>query len=217
MRAAHWTILGCLLAVVVAMGGCSKSTPPSEPLQNKFSLAVAGFKNPQYNWELLSGCLPDQCNVVQPDVLKKLNTALADALKNKGRAYLSPAMVRQCQELVEFEQRNESQQSAALRYWLKVGRCVPCDYLLVPQLMFWKQREGSDWGVREPASVVMHFYLLDVRNQGIAKTYYFDETQQSLSGNLLEAGTFFKRGAKWVTAERLASDGIADAIQELGL
>lgn len=181
------------------------------------TVAVAGFKNPQYNWELISGCLPEQCNLVKPKVLTQLNGMLLEHMAKTGRAYISPSMVRQCQELVNFEQRNESHQAAALRYWLKVGRCIPCDYLLVPQLMAWKQRDGGEWGVRQPASVVMHFYLLDVRNQGIAKTYYYDETQQPLSGNLLEAGTFFKRGAKWVTAERLANDGIAEAIQELGL
>ncbi|MFW5487251.1 MAG: hypothetical protein ACNI3A_02315 [Desulfovibrio sp.] len=217
MRKANWTIWGCLLVAVFLLSSCAKSPAPFKPLQKDTVLAVAGFKNPRYNWELLAGCMPDQCNIVKPEVLDKLNTMLTDALSASGRNFIGVSMVRQCQELVGFEQRNESQQAAALRYWLNVGRCVPCDYLLVPQLMSWKQRDGGDWGVRQPASVVMHFYLLDIRNQGIVKTSYYDETQEPLSGNLLEAGTFFKRGAKWVTAERLASDGISEAIQELGL
>jgi len=43
----------------------------------------------------------------------------------------------------------------------------------------------------------------------------FDETQQALSENILKAPTFFKRGARWLTAGELSRDGIADILDEI--
>lgn len=204
------------LVLLGALPACQKKALRS-PLPEKDSLAVAAFSNPRYNWQTLAGCLPEQCGLVAPDTLKKLNAMLVDKLAATDRRFASMAAVRQCQEVVTFEHEKVSPRAAALSYWLKVGACVPADYLLVPQVMYYRERVGGDWGVETPASVNMHFYLLDVKNRGVAGRYVYDETQEPLSANLLNTGTFLKRGARWVTAEELAKEAVQTAIEELGL
>lgn len=194
---------------------CGAGAPPLERPESS-TLAVAGFTNPQNTWELLAGCLPEQCVLVEERVLSSLDLALVEVLHDEDVDFLSEARVHQCQELVTSESQTRPR-GAALRYWLQVGNCVPADYLLVPQLIYYHERKGGDWGAEEPASVIMDFFLLDVRNEAILRRYRFEETQQPLSENLLDVGKFVSRGAKWVPAQELAREGIEQAIKEIGL
>jgi hypothetical protein len=42
----------------------------------------------------------------------------------------------------------------------------------------------------------------------------FEETQKSLSENILEAKSFFKKGAKWLTADDLALYGVKEIFRK---
>ncbi len=205
------------LALLVLATGCQKQTPPPRDLTVAKTMAVAPFANPQRASELLSGCDPSMCNIVKPEVMLNLNETLAAELTAQGRAFVPRSAVRGCQEVAKVEDLPGSPQAQALQYWIGVGKCVDVDYLLVPQLMFYRERVGGDWGVSEPASVIMYVYLLDVKNGGIARRFSFDESQSALSSNLLDAGTFFKRGGKWITAEQMSTEAIKEAVRELGL
>ena len=70
--------------------------------------------------------------------------------------------------------------------------------------------------MEDPASVALDFYLIDVKNERMIRSRY-EETQESLIENLLTLQKFADRGGKWVTATRLASDGIEEKLMELGL
>ena len=52
---------------------------------------------------------------------------------------------------------------------------------------------------------------------GLEYSARYEETQVSLIENLFTARKFADRGGKWVTASRLASDGIEEKLTELGL
>jgi hypothetical protein len=67
--------------------------------------------------------------------------------------------------------------------------------------------------VDRPASVGFHLHLYD--QQGLAKIFIFDETQQPLFDNILKLGTFLRRGMKWITADQLAEEGIEKGIKAL--
>jgi hypothetical protein len=194
---------------------CGAGVPALERPEGS-SLAVAGFTNPQNTWELLAGCLPEQCVLVEERVLNQLDLALEETLQGEDVNFVSEPKASQCRELVSSEPQKRPR-IAALRYWLQVGKCIPADYLLVPQLIFYHERRGGDWGAEEPASVVMDFFLLDVRNGTILRRYRFEETQQPLSENLLDVDKFVSRGGKWISAKDLAQEGIEQAIKELGL
>ena len=67
------------------------------------------------------------------------------------------------------------------------------------------------------AAVVINFYLLDVKTGGVVKFFHFDEEQHALTDNLLDAGKFFDRKGRWLTAYELAAEGMRAAVAEFGL
>ena len=207
------TILSILaLVCAVALSACAPKpiTPQARPMGK---IAVAAFSAPKYNWELLAGYLPEEGKGVKQEILSKLDDDLSQALRAHGvKSYITPAATRQCQEIVVFERAGKSRESA-WAYWLNVGRCLPADFILVPQVLSWKELEGGG----NPASVVMDLYLLDVQGQRVVARYHFDETQKALTDNLLDMGKFVRRGGEWVYAEVLAMEGIEAGLREMGL
>jgi len=202
----------CLALLIVA--GCAPKVEQGPRPQGK--LAIAGFSNPVYNWEMLAGYLDEEGKPVPHGTLDELNTVLIDTLaRHQVLEYITPSAVRQCEEVVVFENSGQPRVSA-WKYWLGVGKCMQADYLLVPQVVYWREREGSSAGVTAPASVALELYLINVKQERMTRARY-EETQQSLMENLATAGKFASRGGKWVTALRLASDGLDIKLTELGL
>lgn len=180
------------------------------------TLAVAGFTHPKYNWQLLAGRIPVQGSPVTDETIAALDDVLVNTLESHGVLdYVPPSTTRQCQEIVTY--RNQGQRTSALTYWTEVGRCMKVDYLLVPQVLAWQERVGEELGVTKPAGVTLDFFYLDVNAGQLVVRRHYDEVQSSLSADLGNAGTFFERGAKWVTALRLAQEGIEMKLTEMGL
>nr|WP_321256085.1 hypothetical protein [uncultured Pseudodesulfovibrio sp.] len=206
-------VVVCLSLLVLAGCGTKRTAAVPRP---EGKLAVAGFTNPVYNWELLAGYLDEEGNPAPDGTLETLNMILADTLnKHQVFDYLTPAAVKQCEDVVVFEDSGLPKLSA-WKYWLGVGKCIQADFLLVPQLTTWVERDGSSAGVKRPATVAIDFYLIDVQQERMIRSRY-EETQEALLDNLFSAGKFADRGGKWVTATRLASDGIEEKLMELGL
>ena len=201
---------------LLSLAGCGKSTRTAAVPRPEGKLAVAGFTNPVYNWELLAGYLDEEGKPAPAGTVETLNMILADTLhEHQVFDFVTPDAVKQCQDVVVFEQSGQPKVSA-WKYWLSVGKCIQADYLLVPQLTTWHERVGSSGGVQDPASVAIDFYLIDVKQERMIRSRY-EETQQSLLENLYKANKFAARGGKWVTATRLAQDGIDEKLMELGL
>lgn len=76
-----------------------------------------------------------------------------------------------------------------------------------------QERRGGNFSVERPASVGYHVHLFGPA--GLAKVVVFDETQQPLSENVFGFFTFLRRGAKWITAEALAREGVDKALDDL--
>jgi hypothetical protein len=204
-----------VIALCCALGLTSACAPkPVTPqLRPVGSIAVAPFSAPKYNWELLAGYLPEEGKAVKPEVLAGLDAAVNQSLRAHGVSTSGTlAAVKQCQEIVTFERSGKARESA-WSYWLGVGRCLPADFLLVPQVLLWKELEGGG----DPAAVVIDFYLIDVRGERLASRYHYDETQKALTDNFLDLGKFVKRKGEWVTADTLAKEGIEAGLKELGL
>lgn len=194
-----------------------KSVAPPLELEGGV-LAVAGFGQPSQSWEYLSSYRPEHPPRLTPELLASLDETLQGLLADEpGRITLGPDATRQCQEVALARAKAEGKGVSGLRYWLEVGRCVPADYLLVPQILEWREREGGEWGVNEPARVVLELTLLDVGNQRFAHRYHFEESQRSLSEDLLQARKFFRRGGKWLTTQELLRDGLREGLREMGL
>jgi hypothetical protein len=97
----------------------------------------------------------------------------------------------------------------------KVGRNLGANLMLLGTVWRYLDREGSPAGATRPASVAFDMYLLDVESGTLLWSANFDETQRSLSENILDASVFFKRGAKWLSASELADYGVREIVKKL--
>ena len=206
-----------VLAMLLLVGGCAMRAEVPPLPRPSGTMAVAGFTSPRFNWELLAGYLPTEGQTASPQVVTDLNLLMLNILGEHGVTEFSrPSQVAQCKEIVSYEQSSEKHM-AAFKYWVEVGRCMPVDTILVPQVLYWKEKSQDVLGNVQPASVVIDFYLIDVKDARIIRRYHYDETQQSLTDNLLEAGKYFKRKGEWVSAMELAHEGVEAGLRELGL
>ncbi len=214
MKRCAWIFTGILCAGLL-FGGCAPVSVP-RPLPDKARLAVAGFSVPDSSHELFVESRIPELHTIETNVLNALDKILIDELETRGREpYQGMAFVRQCREIVLQEQARERLQ--ARKYWNLVGRCIPAEFLLIPQLLDWRERQGDQWAVQQPAKVAFNLYLLDVQTGEVSRRFYYEKEQESLSENLLTLSLFFKRAGKWVTARALAAEGIAQGLEELGL
>ena len=98
-------------------------------------------------------------------------------------------------------------------FLMEAGRLAKADVVLAGYLYRFKQRAGTGYAVETPASVAFGIHLVNVSDGRILWSGHIDETQHSLSDNLFEIGSFFKRGAKWITSEEMAVSGLEDLIK----
>ena len=214
MKPRAW-ITALLLGLGLVYSGCAPITAHT-PVPDRARLAVAGFSVPDSSRELFAESRVPELKTIDADILAALDESLAAELEAGNREpYQGMAFVKQCREIVLQEQAGKRLQ--ARDYWTLVGRCIPAEFLLIPQLLEWRERQGDQWAVQQPAKVVFNLYLLDVQKGEVHRRYYFEKEQESLSENLLTLSRFFKREGKWITARALAAEGIDEGLTELGL
>ena len=214
-RIIFYALIAAFCLSLLIMGGCGKSRTAAVP-RPEGTLGVAGFTNPIYNWQILAGYLQEEGNPAPDGTVETLDQLLLNTLhKHQVFDFVTPLAVEQCEKVVVFEEDGMPKVSA-IKYWLEVGKCAQVDFLLVPQITYWRERVGGEGGVQTPAAIGLDFYLIDVKNEAIKRARY-EEEQVSLLENLFTARKFADRDGKWVTASRLASEGIEEKLMELGL
>lgn len=178
------------------------------------SFAVAPFTIPATDADLLSGYLPSD-HVVPEMAPGRLDAVLEAVLSSSSQRYVPASMVAGCAKTAS--RGTESGRLATLKYWQNVGACAGADYVLVPLVLHWHERDGSEMGSTSPASVDLSLYLVDVHTGGVVKHYHFEETQKPLVDNLLDAGKFVSRHGRFLSAAELAQEGLAQGVREFGL
>ena len=88
--------------------------------------------------------------------------------------------------------------------WVEAGRALHADAVLVGHVYRFRSRRGTDYAVDAPASVSFDLHLLATADDRLLWSRSVDESQQSLSENLLSLGAFFQRGGRWLKADELA-------------
>ena len=216
MRRQSILLLCLCLLITVAFSGCTKPKQPPMPVGN-LKLGLGFFTQPADAADMLAGYLIEDAPRVEDKVLNEMDALFATVLSEESKnTFRSRESALKCSKTVG-SQEGRSNNIAALRTWSSIGRCMGVDLLVVPQLLEFREREGGDYGVINPARVVMDIFVVDVRNEALISRSRFDETQSALTSNLLEADKFFKRRGKWITAHDLAREGMEKAIKELGL
>ncbi len=194
---------------------CAK--PQKAPPLPEVSIGVAAFTQPMQTADLLAGFLPEDTPRVNDLTKTELDAIFSDVLlKKTSRRYVDVSRYALCRD-AEPAVKSSTGRTAAMHYWTAVGRCMNVDFLLVPHIIEFRERDGGEAGVISPAKVLMDIFLIDTRNSVLIGRSHYDETQHALSENLLEAGKFVSRGGKWVTAGQLAREGMEKAVEELGL
>ena len=77
----------------------------------------------------------------------------------------------------------------------------------------YQERKGGNFAVEKPASVAFHMHLM--KDNVVGKIFTYAEEQKALTQNLFTMGKFFRRGARWVTVEELAEEGINAGLDNL--
>jgi hypothetical protein len=92
----------------------------------------------------------------------------------------------------------------------KIGHELTADGVVVGYVYRYTQRKGYAYSVEQPASVAFDIHLIRVGDGATIWKGTFDETQCSLLENVLQVTSFFKEGAKWLTAEELTQRGMEE-------
>ncbi len=99
--------------------------------------------------------------------------------------------------------------------FLKVGKNLNADAVLTGSISDYTQREGGEFGVTSPASVVFDVQLYNPVNGQLIWEAYFVEAQKTLLENVVEVRKFIKRRGKWVKADELAKEGVVEIVDKL--
>lgn len=97
----------------------------------------------------------------------------------------------------------------------KIGKSFSAEAVILGYLQRWKEREGTEYSIEEPASVSFVLYMIDSESGSLLWKGKYDKKQKALSENLLEIGSFIKNKGKWITVEKLAENGLKELVDEL--
>ena len=212
-------ILCALLSLLVLTGGCNRKPASTadvpRSLSHQYKIAVAPFTQPRDISQLIMGQLPQPQALAARDVLIAQDRQLRDVLyTTTKRSYDFLPRTRPLPDLKRF---HTSERPQALPLWVEDARKTSADILFIPQVLTWRDRQGSAAGVTEPAHVRLEFFLLNIKEGNIIGHSVYEVEQQGLTENLLNVGDFFKRQGKWVTAEELAREAMIKAVKDLNL
>jgi hypothetical protein len=90
----------------------------------------------------------------------------------------------------------------------RTGAALGANVVMGGYVWRYRDRKGGAYAAETTASVGFVLYLIDVSSGKMLWQGAFEETQRSLSENILDAKKFFERGGKWLTADELAHFGI---------
>ncbi len=96
---------------------------------------------------------------------------------------------------------------------VRLGEGLGAHAVVIGGVYRFEQRIGSALGVERPASVAFDAHLVRVEDRKVIWSVRFDETQRSLSENLLKVSTFVKGGGQWVTVEKLTAIGVESVLR----
>lgn len=208
-----------LVCAGLLIGACAREIPAPKTDEESM-LALMPFikgRDPQNLANTLSCPFERFCyedDALASDAHQVMTRMLQEMLVEKLDKRTLPAKtVRQTYEALLFDHP----EATPLEIAQKLGKELGADYVLVGNVWRFRERIGSSLGVAKPASVAFSLYLVDIQKGEAVWQDRFNETQQSLSENLLKAPEWFKRGGTWLKARELARYGSEGLIKDLPL
>jgi hypothetical protein len=96
-----------------------------------------------------------------------------------------------------------------------LAAAVHADGVFYGSVWRFREREGSEYGSRHPASVAFDLALYSVESGRTVWREEFDQTQEPLSSNLLNWWQFWRAGPRWFSAAELARLGVEKLVSDL--
>jgi len=91
---------------------------------------------------------------------------------------------------------------------LRIGEELKADAIAVGYIYRFRERDGTPYAVKKPASVAYEIKLFDGKT-GLPVWYgTFDKTQRSLMENLFQLPAFLRGKGQWVTVKELTDEGM---------
>lgn len=209
--------LACILTLTLLACAREPAGTADVPrlLPLSYRVSVAPFTQPLNPGQLITGQIPEEQGQIPQDELLALDLDLREALlaRSKRQYDFIPAP----NPATDLNVSHATGQAGALPRWLAYGKKHNAQLLLVPMIINWHEREGSQAGVTKSAHARVEFFLLSIPEQGVMNRSIYEEKQVGLVDNLLTVADFVKRKGQWVSARDLALEAMAKAIRELGL
>lgn len=209
------SVLFLLLSVCACSRYPTSTADIPRHISQNYKISVAPFTQPQNSGELISGQIPEPQGKIPQDDLLLLDRDLRDLLMTTTkRQYNFIPAVNMHQDL---SLDHATTQPSGLSRWIAFGKKYKAEYLLVPLIINWHEREGSQAGVQKSAHARVEFFLLNVPQGTIVERSIFEEKQVGLADNLLGMADFVRRKGQWVSSRQLAHESMQAAIRDLGL
>jgi hypothetical protein len=153
---------------------------------------------------------------VPQNVVDRLTTLLfEDLVEDERYDLIPPGQARGFLSSLVRSDRNLAKTPTELLQ--EVGRYFSADAVMAGYVFRWKERVGTNYSVSKPASVAFDLQLIRPTDGAMLWRSKFDMTQKPLSENILDIGTFFRAGGRWLTVDELARIGLNQLISELPL
>jgi hypothetical protein len=212
--------LASALAFALLIGVCpgfAEQTDSATPSAALEKIGVMPFFKGSFGYSLTESLVCPVCELVydpqslSPDCDKILTQYVQEALVKKfgDRVVPQPLVAKTYAQFPLDDLRD-----TALALSQKVGKLLGADFMAVGSVWRYRERIGGTRAVSSPASVAFALHLVDVQSGKIVWSKSFVQTQRSLFENILDAKAFFEQGAKWITADELASYGVKEIVKE---
>ena len=150
---------------------------------------------------------------IAAESVQVLTDAVYKALENRHDIMLPLSRFDEIEKDVPRDETRDSIRTLAIRFGQALGAGLVC----TGTVWRYKERVGGALGIQSPASVGFAVYLFDVKSKRLVWRARFEETQRSLSEDLLGIKAFLERGAKWITAAELARYGVKEMFKKYPL
>jgi hypothetical protein len=189
----------------------------SQPLQHQESLALEGWTPHKvavlpYQIAVLNKTTNRAVSPVSGavhrggEIIPSARVVMDQILSTKLRNSVSFTVLDSAQAARMLDERMRSMpiRQAAL----ETGRAMEADAVLLGFIYRMSQREGEAFGVEAPASLAIDLLMLRVDDGAEVWNNSFDQTQSSLTENLLDIGQYMGRGLYWFQVEEYAQYGM---------
>lgn len=209
-----------LSGVFLFLLGCASKTVPPEPpagLPIFKRVAIVPFQNMS---KIYGENVTVQCHIsnrfnTTGKIAAGAEVVLTDRMSSflRGRESIELVPASQAEGAYSGVLSQGGKELSELELLIRVGRELGVDGVVIGKVYRYIDRDGSNYSVKSSASVAYDVFLIRVEDGRLSWSGQFDESQKSLTENLFDIKTFFRRKGRWVTAEQMATQGLEDLVK----